>query len=118
MRQRILIVFFLCFSCLSWSLSESRGAEPTYWQDVRPALRRHCTVCHSARNVTEVEVSGGLTLDSYEAVVRSARKPLLRPGKSADSLIIQLVTTEDTEKRMPLGAKPVPPEVVALLKNW
>src|SRR5205814_432847 len=44
------------------------AADPTYWQDVRPALRKHCTVCHSAKNLKELDVSGGLALDTYEAV--------------------------------------------------
>ena len=38
------------------------AAEPTYWQDVRPALRKHCTVCHSVKNLSEVDLSGGLAL--------------------------------------------------------
>ncbi len=94
------------------------AADPTYWQDVRPALRKHCTVCHSARNLREPDVSGGLALDNYEAVVRGGKKTLLRPGKSDESLLLQVVTTADSEKRMPLGGKPLPGEVVTLLRRW
>jgi WD40 repeat protein len=117
MRQ-MFVLLLVCFLCFLWPMGAIHAAEPAYWQDVRPLLRRHCTVCHSTRNLGEVEVSGGLALDSYEAVVRGTHKPLVRPGKSADSLIVELVTTADTEKRMPLGAKPVPPEVVAVFKRW
>src|SRR5207248_293297 len=38
--------------------------------------------------------------------------------KSTDSLIYQLVTTSDLDKRMPLGGKPMPAETVAVLKRW
>lgn len=112
--------FFVVWSSLcSWCLcGELTAAEPTYWQDIRPALRRHCTVCHSQRNLKEVEVSGGLALDSYQAVVKAGKKPLIQPGKSADSLIVQLVTATDSEKRMPLGGKPLPADVVAILRRW
>ena len=63
-------LFFVCFVCFVVPL---RAAEPTYWQDVRPVLRKHCTVCHSKRNLDEVEVSGGLALDSYEAILKGAK---------------------------------------------
>ncbi|HZU35815.1 MAG TPA: c-type cytochrome domain-containing protein, partial [Gemmataceae bacterium] len=91
---------------------------PTYWQDVRPILRRHCTVCHSVRNLKEVDVSGGFTLETYEAVLKNPKKQLLQPGKSADSLLLQLVSTDNTEKRMPLGANPLPKDAIELLRRW
>src|SRR5947207_2751981 len=34
----------------SWRFPLS-AADPTYWQDVRPILRRHCTACHSNRTI-------------------------------------------------------------------
>jgi WD40 repeat protein len=97
-----------------------RGAEPTYWQDVRPILRKSCTVCHNTRQLKEPDISGGLTLDSYEAVLKWKEKnrPLVHPRKSATSLLYQVVVTSDTEKRMPLGAKPLPDETIAILKRW
>src|SRR5262249_17333348 len=76
------------------------------------------TACHSARNLKEVDVSGGLALDTYEAVRKGAKLPVLVPGKSADSMLIKLVTTDDTEKRMPLGASPLPKETIDLLRRW
>jgi WD40 repeat protein len=94
--------------------------EPTYWQDVRPLLRKHCTVCHNPRQRDEPDVSGGLVLDTYDAALRWKEKnrPLVHPGKSATSLLYQVVSTADSEKRMPLGAKPLPKESVALLARW
>ncbi len=96
----------LCVLCVF--VVNSPAAEPTYWQDVRPLLRRHCTVCHNPKQLKEPDVSGGLTLDTYDALVKN-KKPLLLPGNSKDSLILQLVTTTDVEKRMPLGINPAPP---------
>jgi WD40 repeat protein len=98
--------------------SSAPAADPTYWQDVRPALRKNCTVCHSVRNLKEVEISGGFTLDSYDAVVKGTKKTLIHPGKSDQSLLIQVVTTADTEKRMPPGTDAIPAETVALLRRW
>ena len=94
------------------------AAEPTYWQDIRPLLRKHCTACHSARNLKSLDVSGGLALDSYEAVLKGAKQPVVRPGKGGDSPLLQLVTTKDEDKRMPLGSPALPEEAVALLRRW
>src|SRR5262249_13080977 len=74
--------------------------------------------CHSARNLKEVEVSGGLALDSYEAVVGNKGKHVIHRGKSADSALYQRLVTKDEELRMPQGAKALAPEQVALLKRW
>jgi WD40 repeat protein len=95
-----------------------RAADPTYWQDVRPVLRKNCTACHSAKNVAELDVSGGLAMDSYEAVVKNPKKPMLHAGKSGESLMIKVVISTDSEKRMPLGARPLPVDAIALLRRW
>jgi DNA-binding beta-propeller fold protein YncE len=100
--------------------SSSSAAEPTYWQDVRPILRKNCTYCHTQRYVKEVDVSGGLTLHTYEAVLRwkEKNKALIEPGKSGDSVLYRVVVTSDIDKRMPLGGKALPAEAVAVLRRW
>jgi WD40 repeat protein len=125
MRRSVVMptpVLFLCLFVFFVAIASSsaRGAEPTYWRDVRPILRKSCTVCHNQRQLAETEISGGLTLDSYEAVLRWKEKnrPLVHPGKSATSLLYQVVVTTDGDKRMPLGAKPLPEETIAVLKRW
>src|SRR5205823_4474942 len=69
-------------------------------------------------NLKELDVSGGLALDSYEAILKGTKERVVQPGKSADSLLIQRVTSTDEEKRMPLAAPPLPAEIVALLRRW
>src|SRR5947207_3106594 len=96
----------------------AQSPEPTYWQDLRPLFRKHCTVCHSAKNVKELDVSGGLALDSYEAVRKGSQRAILEPGKADASLIVQLLTTSDKAKRMPLDAPPLAKEQIALVKRW
>jgi DNA-binding beta-propeller fold protein YncE len=100
--------------------SAAPAADPTYWQDVRPILRKHCTVCHNPRNRAEVEVSGGLVLDTYQAVLAWKEKKidLVKPGKSGDSPLYKILFTDDEEKRMPLGGKRLPDEKLAVLKRW
>lgn len=106
-----LCVLPLCSLCLCDSFSVA--ADPTYWQDVRPVLRKHCTVCHKASKVADKDVSGGLALDSPGAAAKA-----VVPGKPGESLLMKLVTTADPKKRMPLDADPLPAEAVELLRTW
>ena len=60
------------------------AAEPTYWQDVRPLLRKHCTACHNEKNLPEVDVSGGMAMDSFEGFqARRQEAGGGPPGKAA-----------------------------------
>jgi WD40 repeat protein len=93
-------------------------AQPTYWQDVRPALRKHCIACHNVRTAGEVEVSGGLALDRYDSFMKNPRKPVIHPGKSAESELVKRVTSNDDTIRMPPSDTKLPAEVVVLLRRW
>jgi hypothetical protein len=109
------LLLFLTLATLA--APTARAAAPTYWQDVRPLLRKHCTGCHSARNLADRDVSGGLALDTFDAL-RGGKRPPVRPGDSAGSPLVRRVVTEDEEQRMPLGQKPLPAEVVDLFRRW
>src|SRR5262249_5528573 len=78
---------------------------------------KHCTACHSARTVNEPEVSGGLALDTLDAILKAKQKPV-HAGKSKDSPLIQRITSPDPDKRMPPAAPAVPEERVARLRRW
>jgi WD40 repeat protein len=78
-------------------------------------LRRHCTVCHSTKNLKEIEVSGGIALDKF-AALRDAK--LLQPGKSGESLLVKVLVHKDEEKRMPKDSEPLPEAAIALLRRW
>jgi tricorn protease-like protein len=106
---------FVCFVCF---VVPASGAEPTYWQDVRPVLRKHCTACHNRRSVKEDDVSGGLALDTLEAILKGGKRPVVKVGDGAASELVRRVLTDDTEKRMPLGGVPLAPEHAALLRRW
>src|SRR5262245_21038588 len=106
----------MLFSCLFlFFVATVQAAEPTYCQDVRPVLRKNCTACHNTKKIKELDVSGGLALDSYQAVLQGGKQKVVQVGKSGDSPMIQLLITPDTEKRMPLAASPLSEENVALL---
>src|SRR2546423_8660704 len=78
------------------------AAEPTYWQDVRPILRKNCTVCHNERKLDEPDVSAGLALNTPALIRKGGKVPILTPGKPDESLIGKLLTTTDPKRRLPL----------------
>jgi hypothetical protein len=109
----------ICVIC-GYSLSAS-AAELTYWSDVRPILRKHCTVCHSERRLDEPEVSAGLALDKPENILKGSKvgkSPVVVAGKPEQSLIVTLLTEKNKKRAMPLDADPLPDADIATIRNW
>jgi WD40 repeat protein/mono/diheme cytochrome c family protein len=99
----------------------SFAADPTYWQDVRPILRKHCTVCHSERRIAEVDVSAGLALDKPESIKKGGKGgkvPVLVSGKPDESLMVTLLTSKDKKRAMPLDADPLSDADIATIRKW
>ena len=113
--------FLISLGVLTLIQGQSHAADPTYWQDVRPILRKHCTVCHSERKLAELDVSAGLALDKPELLRKGSKGgkvPVLVPGKPDESLIVSLLTTKDKKRAMPLDADPLPAADAALIRKW
>lgn len=99
-------------------VGSATAAEPTYWQDVRPLLRKHCTVCHSEKTLSEPDVSAGLALDTLEAILKGGSTPIVKKSKGEESLLVTILRHPKPTRRMPLDANPLPDEEVAILKRW
>lgn len=91
---------------------------PTFWQDIRPVMRRHCTVCHRENKLREVEVSAGLALDSYENLRKTGKQPSVVPGQPDKSMLVTLLTEKNLRRRMPLDAEPLEAETIELIRRW
>lgn len=102
------------------SIAESAEApSPTYERDVRPLLTQHCTVCHNAKKQGDLDVSGGLALDSLEAVLAGTKdRKIVVPGSATKSEIFLRCESQDEDERMPLFDKPLPPRKREILKRW
>ena len=115
-RDFLLSLCVLCVPC-----GESFGADPTYWADVRPILRKHCTVCHAERKLAEIELSAGLALDKLEGITKGGKGgkvAVLVPGKPDESLIVTLLTVKDKKRAMPLDADALPEADIATIRKW
>jgi hypothetical protein len=85
--------------------------EDFFENNVRPILVNNCSGCHIE------SVSGGLKLDSREALLKGGDMgPVLVPGDPDKSLIITAVH-QNTPLKMPKGGKLTPQEV-ADLTQW
>jgi hypothetical protein len=112
---------FAALVCVALVPAPAAAADPTYWGDVRPILRKHCTVCHSQRKLADLDVSAGLALDTPEAVRaggKAGKVAVLVPGKPDASLLVTLLTSKDPKRAMPLDADPLPEADVATIRKW
>ena len=93
----------------------SAGEEVDYVTQIKPILAARCYACHSA-----LRKKSGLRLDTAAALIEGGdRGPAVVPGKSAESLLIDMITGESGTRMPPEdeGAA-LTAEQIALFKKW
>jgi WD40 repeat protein len=104
------------------SLTPARAGDPptpTYERDIKPILARRCVVCHSSSKKDDLELSGGLALDSLEGVLAGAgRRKVVVPRQAELSALVRRLTDEDIDRRMPLQDRPLSPAQCELFRGW
>ena len=104
------------FSILLFSLSAAAGAAPVdYARDIKPLLTEACSQCHGA-----AQQKGGLRLDTAAFALKGGDAgPAFKPGRSAESVLIQAVRgTHADISRMPYKKPPLTVAQIALLAHW
>ena len=95
-------------------LSPAFAAEIDFAHEVVPVLKQHCGKCH-----TGDQKKGGLSLNTRETtLVGGESGKIVVSGKSAESELIQRLTSDDPDVKMPPEGPRVSAEQVALLKTW
>jgi len=83
-------------------------------KDIQPLFRDHCYRCHGAERR-----EAGLRLDLREEALNGGDQgPAFVAGKSADSLLIKMVTGVDPDVLMPPEGERLTDEQVGLLRAW
>ncbi|MCH8829331.1 MAG: DUF1553 domain-containing protein, partial [Planctomycetes bacterium] len=86
-------------------------------KQIQPLLLTHCVKCHGPK-----KQKGGLRLDHRETALRGGDGGrLFVPGKSADSEIVERITSKDNDTRMPppdQANKPLSAAQIALIRKW
>ncbi|WP_239491988.1 PSD1 and planctomycete cytochrome C domain-containing protein [Luteitalea sp. TBR-22] len=81
---------------------------------IEPLLREHCYECHG-----EKKARGKLRLHVRDLALKGgATGPLLVPGDSAKSYLLQRILGEGGEDRMPLDKDPLTAEQTGLIRAW
>ncbi|WP_442508219.1 DUF1553 domain-containing protein [Novipirellula sp. SH528] len=106
----------LAFVVLACLLQSQAAAEVVdFVRDVRPIFEKHCYSCHG-----ESKQKSGLRLDIKSEALKGGDGygELVVPGDIDDSPLIELVTTDDEDSRMPPDADPLSPAEIATLTRW
>ena len=83
-------------------------------KDIQPILAGSCFSCHGPE-----KQKGDLRLDSAETLRRGGESgQVIVAGKSAESLLIQLVAGLQPDKKMPAKGDPLTAEQIGLLRAW
>src|SRR4051812_14181013 len=75
-----------------------------------PILKAHCVECHGGRRH-----EGDFSINTREAILKAEA---VVPGKSANSRLIELVTSKDKDERMPKGKPALTTADVRSLRDW
>jgi mono/diheme cytochrome c family protein len=107
----MLRVFALVFALVA----ASPAAQVDFDRDIRPIFQSRCYECHG-----EKKQKNGIRFDQKHTVFQGgdAGKPLLVPGKSSDSILIQRLVTTDEDEVMPPKGERLTAEQIALIRAW
>src|SRR5215831_8447951 len=109
----------LTCSCFSWLLWTSGFAaeqpKVDFAQEIQPILIKRCFECHGPD-----KQKSDLRLDQKADALKGGKsgKPLLTPGKSAESELIARVTSQDPDEVMPAKGERLTAEQIASLRAW
>lgn len=91
---------------------------PDFATQIRPILSKYCFACHGP---DEAKRKGGLRLDTRNGAITRNQdgQAAVVPGDIQASMLLNRLTTIDTDERMPPKAQPGPnPAEQALLQQW
>src|SRR5439155_16050500 len=95
-----------------WRVAENRV---DFSRDIRPIFNQNCVACHGG-----VRQKNGVSFifrGDALGVGKSGRRTIV-PGKPEESELIARVTSKDPQVRMPYHAAALPPQQIALLRQW
>ncbi len=96
----------------AWALPA--GAAVDFAHEVVPILRQHCAECH-----TGSKLKGGFSMNDRAALLHGGENgPVVVPGSSAKSRMIELIESNDSDEQMPPKGARVPAAQIATLRKW
>jgi len=107
--------FIAVIGTLAASATALVGAPVDYGKEIQPLLAQHCYQCHGA-----TQPKHGLRLDTAAFAIKGGQTgPAIKPGKSSDSLLVQVISgTHKDITRMPYKKPPLSDAQIALVRRW
>lgn len=88
--------------------------EVDFAKDVHAIIAENCASCH-----TQGKRKGALSLESRDTLLKGGDSgPAVVEGKSAESLLIQLVSGQDPDRVMPPKGRRLTEEEIGILRAW
>ena len=113
-RTMKVVTSLACVFTLVFSSLEAIAQEVSFSRDIRPLLSDRCFACHGPdENARESD----LRLDMRAEAVRHA----IVPGDPERSILVQRLSTEDNDERMPpvdSHQKPLSADEIELIRRW
>jgi mono/diheme cytochrome c family protein len=99
---------------ISFAAISSSAASVDYVREVKPILARHCVSCHGA-----IKPRGDLRLDTAALAKKGGKDgPCIVPGSAEESALIEVISADAGEDRMPLKRPPLSDKEIATLRAW
>ena len=105
-KSLTLACLFVAFA----GMSAAAAVPVDFAHQIAPLIKSRCASCH-----TDGTYKGGLSLDTRETLLKSSAVVV---GKSAESELVDRITTDDPDTRMPPKGKRLTPGEVVLIKAW
>ena len=109
-NSRVLITIF----ALAVQVPAVVAADVDFAHEIAPLLREHCAECH-----LEDKKKGSFSMNTREDLLAGSENgEVFEPGKGAESVFIELLTTDEVDIQMPPKGERLSVEKVALLQRW
>ena len=110
----LLFIQSLLLFCLVSTPATAAPGKVDFDKDIKPILKNRCSRCHSGH-----KRKGGFSIDSRAAFLQEGESgPAVVAGKGKISLLVELITSKDSDERMPSKGKPLTPEEINLFRAW
>lgn len=83
-------------------------------QHIAPLLKRHCRKCHG-----DADKKAGLNFSTYASLIAGGSGgSVVKAGRASSSRLLEAITNEDPDARMPPNNDPLPKPEIELIRKW
>jgi hypothetical protein len=108
---RLIPAFLIGYACSAIGLV---AESVSFLEEIQPVLKNRCSRCHSGH-----KRKGGFSIDTRDGFIKGGESgAAVIVGQSAKSLLIEMVTAEDSDDRMPSKGKPLTSGQIQSIRAW